>query len=140
MAERALTAATDLNSTLEHIAIHQRRNAIVFLISDFYCASFEHNLRNLSHRHDVIGVLVRDAIDAEIPEAGLVRVRDAETGGMRILDTRSQRVRSGLKTLQAKRTEQLRLQFRRVGADFIAIDNNPLRPLAELMQRRTRRH
>ncbi len=63
------------------------RRSHIFLFSDFlWPFSFEHALRKLGNRHDVVSVIVSDLFEREIPPLGLVDVEDLETGKNRTLD------------------------------------------------------
>ncbi|MFQ5382444.1 MAG: DUF58 domain-containing protein, partial [Dehalococcoidia bacterium] len=87
------TAGTNIASALEYLSGVQRRRAIVFLISDFLSSGFDRQLRALARRHDVIAVRVREEIDARLPDAGLVVLRDPESGEEREIDSSSPAVR-----------------------------------------------
>ena len=55
---------------------------MVVVVSDFACADWERDLGVLSRRHDVIAVRVSDPTDEALPDAGLVLLRDEETGSV----------------------------------------------------------
>lgn len=81
---------TDLSRALEHLNRTQKRRTVVFLISDFIdSGAFEKPLKLAARRHDIIPVLVNDPSELELPNVGLIRVRDAESGGVMMIDTAS---------------------------------------------------
>jgi len=96
---------TDLAPVADRLRRLLHRRSLVFVISDFLSTApggakaFEHSLRRLGRAgtsrggHDLIAAVVRDRRDAELVSAGLVRVRDPETGIEGVLDTSSRRVR-----------------------------------------------
>ncbi len=81
------TAQTDIVKALRFLNNTTRHKSIVFVLSDFADAGYQHALRVAAKRHDVIGVQVYDQRDAELPPVGLIQVHDAETGQQLWLDT-----------------------------------------------------
>ncbi len=57
-----------------------KRRSLVVVISDFLCADWESDLGMLSRRHDVVAIKITDPVDETMPDAGLVFMRDPETG------------------------------------------------------------
>lgn len=70
--------ATDINCALQFIARHQRRRSTIFLVSDFFSPPFEQSLASVTHRHDLIGVLLTPTMKAAPPYSTLIEVEDAE--------------------------------------------------------------
>ena len=139
LAPRELAGGTDIASALRHIRTHQRRSAVVFVVSDFFSPPFEEELRYLSRRHDVILCLLADSLDYELPKAGIVEFMDAESGKRLHLDTSAARLNSHLKEQHEKRRLELRVLAQSVEADFLDLEGNSLSALASLMHRRTAR-
>ncbi len=57
-----------------------KRRSLVVVVSDFVCTDWERDLGHLSRRHDVVAFRITDPVDLEMPDAGLVAMRDPETG------------------------------------------------------------
>jgi uncharacterized protein (DUF58 family) len=57
-----------------------KRRSLVVVISDFLCSEWEGELGTLSRRHDVVAIRIVDPVDELMPDAGLVLMRDPETG------------------------------------------------------------
>jgi uncharacterized protein (DUF58 family) len=115
---------TDLAAALEHARRVLRSRSIVFLVSDFRVpnggrAALERALGGVAARHDVIPVVLADPGDAQVPEVGVLRVMDPETGRSMYVDTDSASERF-TKQAQAERGELRRL-FRRLGMDEIEL-------------------
>jgi uncharacterized protein (DUF58 family) len=115
---------TDLAATVEHARRVLRSRSIVFLISDFRVpdggrAALERALGGVALRHDVIPVVLADPADARLPEIGVLRVMDPETGRAAYVDTDAAAERFRKKA-QAERGELTRL-FRRLGMDEIEL-------------------
>jgi uncharacterized protein (DUF58 family) len=112
---------TDLGQALDYAGRIQRRRAVVIVVSDFCAPVPERQLRLLSRRHDVIAVRIRDPRSEELPAAGLLHLRDPETGRTVAVDTGSRAVRQALRA----RAEHDRLRLlegcRRAGVDLLDV-------------------
>lgn len=78
---------TSLQKVLQHLNRTASRRTVVFLISDFQDSGYERALKIASSKHDIIPLVVGDQREFKMPNVGLVRLRDAETGKMVVLDT-----------------------------------------------------
>ncbi|MCW3115663.1 MAG: hypothetical protein JWR18_4059, partial [Segetibacter sp.] len=74
------SSQTDVLKALQFLNATTRHKSIVFVLSDFADAGYHDTLRVAAKRHDVIGVQVYDKRDEQLPQAGLMNLRDAETG------------------------------------------------------------
>lgn len=115
---------TDLAGALEHVRRVLRSRSIVFVLSDFRVpgegrAGLERALGLVAARHDVIPVLLSDPGDARVPDVGVLRVMDPETGHAAYVDTDAASERF-TQDAQAERGELRRL-FRRLGMDDIEL-------------------
>ena len=78
---------TSLQKVLQHLNRTASRRTVVFLISDFQDTGYERALKIASSKHDIIPLVVADQREFTMPNVGLIRLRDAETGQMVVLDT-----------------------------------------------------
>ena len=78
---------TSLQTALQHLNRTASRRTVVFLVSDFQDTGYERALKIASRKHDIIPLVVADQREFTMPKVGLVRLRDAETGKMVVLDT-----------------------------------------------------
>ncbi len=115
------TRGTDIGAALEYLTGVQKRRATVFLVSDFLAEIDTRQLRAAARHHDIIALRVREPIDEELPDAGIVTIRDSESGRPVEVDTSSRLVRE----TYAKRVEELdrerRLAFGSLGIDEIQV-------------------
>ncbi len=109
-----IDSGTDIRRVLEHLNRTAQRRTVVFLISDFRDTGFESPLKVARKKHDIIPVVISDPREHEIPNVGLVRLRDAETGELVTLDTSSRRHRRQFAALQRQQNEQRDAMFRRM--------------------------
>ena len=79
-------------------------------------------LKIASRKHDLIGVRVYDDLEAKLPNVGLIRVTDAETGEQRIIDTSSKKVRESYSSYFDQRTSYFHRSFQRSGASILSIN------------------
>jgi len=140
LTHRELASATDLRPVITHLRKNLKRASVIFLISDFFCQDFADELRMLAYKHDVIGCLLKSSFEVNLPRAGIVEFADSESGERILVDLSSKKVASELVALQENRLQKLRELFKGCRADLIEIEDNVLKPLAELMSRRTKRH
>lgn len=136
---RKLHGGTDIAAALSHIRLHQRRSAVVFVISDFLCPPFEQELKFLARHHDVILCFLSDSLDYELARAGIAEFEDAETGRRLIMDTSRKGAANVLRAQYEQRRSALRVMAHSCQADFLELEGNPLGALASLMHRRTAR-
>lgn len=113
---------TDLAQALDYAGRVQRKRAVVFVISDFLTTTdIGKPLRLLARRHDVIAAQIVDRSSLELPRAGLLHVRDLETGSSRWLDTGNAREREAFAARMRERQAKLAETLKRSGVDRMEI-------------------
>ena len=105
---------TSLRMALEHLNRTSKRRSVVFLVSDFQDDGFEQLLRIARRKHDIVPVVVSDPREFSIPNVGLIRLRDSETGETVMFDTASRRNREQYRRLSEQRIEARDATFRRL--------------------------
>ena len=85
---------TDLAGALEYTGKMLAHKSIIFVVSDFQAADIEHPLKLLAQRHDVVAVTVDDPSERTLPDIGLARFVDPETGTTLDVDTSDPDVRA----------------------------------------------
>lgn len=83
------SSRTNITRAFEYLAQLKKRNALVFVISDFIDQNFEKSLSLVSRMYDMVAICVNDEHEQTIPNVGLLRVKDSETGECHILDLRN---------------------------------------------------
>lgn len=112
---------SDLAAALEYAGRVQRKRAIIFLISDFLVPDFQRPLSLLSRRHDVVAVRIMDPKTRALPKAGLLHLRDLETGHTDWVDTSSKRVRAAYAAAMQRHEDQLFETLKRSGVDHMDV-------------------
>ena len=117
------------------------RRTVCFVISDFQDDHFISAMQSANRRHDVIAVLMKDPRERNIPNVGLVRLKDSETGQTRIYDSGSAGFRQYVQVMTDQRIESLRKMFYRTDIDFIEVDvtQSLVSPLIEFFRMRQKR-
>ena len=85
--------ATELKTALQYFNNITRQKSIAFILSDFVDAGYDDALRVAGNKHDVVGIKIYDKMDMSLPSVGLLKVKDAETGEEKWIDTASKLVR-----------------------------------------------
>ena len=115
-------SGTDLAAALEFVNRVLRRRAVVFIVSDFLTSGYESVLKSTARRHDTIAVQLRDPRERELPDVGLVALREAESGRWRYVDTGSRAVRDEFRRCVAEFDKTLERFMRQHGVDLIRLD------------------
>lgn len=132
---------TNIKSALEYMNNAIKKKSIVFLISDFMDDGYEKILRIAGKKHDLVGIGLNDRREDEIPEMGLVKVTDAETGLERWLDTSSKKVRDSVIVKRKYLAEKRKSLFISSRLDSINIYTGAdyVKPLVQFFKMRERR-
>ena len=131
---------TDLGAALEYLQSVVRRRAVVFIVSDFLTGGYEPALTRLAQRHDVIGVQISDPRERELPDAGVVALREPESGTWRRIDTGVEAVREEFRRQMAEFDRGLERRLRERCVDLIRLqtDKSYAEPLIAFFRRRER--
>ena len=133
-------SGTDLRSPLEHLESVLRRRSVLFVVSDFMATGYQSALGRLARKHDVIAVQLCDPRERELPDAGLVTLRDPERGGWRYVDTGSEAVREEFRRRMAQFDVELERGLRERGADLVRLETGQryAEPLLAFFRQRER--
>lgn len=130
---------TDISVPLKFITDAIKKRSTAFLISDFIDSpDYYTALSVAANKHDIIGLQVYDKRDGQIPDIGLIRIKDLETGSERWLDTSSKKVRSTLGKWWYERQQEMTSTLRRCRVDLCSVstDEDYVKSLMALFQKR----
>ncbi|MEO5815881.1 MAG: DUF58 domain-containing protein [Gemmatimonadaceae bacterium] len=132
---------TDLAGALEYTGKMLSHKAIIFVVSDFQSAELEQPLKLLAQRHDVVAVTVDDPSEQELPDIGLARFVDPETGRVLDVDTSDAGVRAKFAENVAAELGARRHLLRRLAIDEIPVrtDAGVVDPLIKFFRARETR-
>jgi uncharacterized protein (DUF58 family) len=113
---------TDLRLLLSQAQAVIRRRASIFLVSDFITQPDWHApLSQLARRHEVVAIRLRDRLEQEIPNVGLLLMQDAETGEQLLVDGNDSGFRARFTHIAAERENLLRQGLTRAGVDCLEL-------------------
>jgi uncharacterized protein (DUF58 family) len=141
----ATTGATRLQDLLQAGATTVRRRSTVFVVSDFISEpGWQKPLGQLAQRHEVVAVRLFDPMELDLPDLGLLPMRDAETGEQVLIDTGDAAFRRRFSQVAAQRETELRQALAGAGVDTLELstaDNlvEALLRFTELRRRRSQR-
>ena len=130
---------TDVNHALEYMTSALKKRCTTFLVSDFIDEhDYDKALSIANHKHDVIAIQVYDKREAQLPDVGLMRVRDAESGAERWVDTGSRRVRQAYDRWWYERQQRMVASMKRCRVDLasVATDEDYVKALMGLFKQR----
>ena len=132
-------SGTDLKLALEYATNVIKRRCTAFLISDFIATpSYNDAMLIANRRHDVVALQVYDKRETELPDVGLMKMRDVERGTEEWIDTSSARVRKAYAEWWQKRQSSALEICRRNGVDItsVATDEDYVVALMNLFKKR----
>ena len=141
--EASRSAATNLGEFLQTALRVMPRRSLVFVVSDFISApGWAKPLANLAQRHEIIAVRLYDPLEMELPDLGLITMRDAETGEQLFVDTHDRAFRKRFAVLAGRREQELRSAFTQAGVDALELSTdddlaNAILRFADLRKRRS---
>ena len=134
-------SGTNIRAALEYLNHVNKKRSSAFVISDFIDEGYEKILRVISRKHDVIAVEISDPREEHLVNVGVVKLRDAESGQERWIDTGDSVVRRGYERYWQRRRDERRTMFvkSRVDAIPISIDKPYIKPIVDFFKLRERR-
>ncbi len=119
------TGGTRLHELLVSAATLVRRRSTLFVVSDFISEpGWEKPLGELARRHDVVAVRLLDPLELDLPDLGLIPIRDAETGEQLMVDTHDAGFRKRFARIAAQREAELRQSLARAGVDALELSTD----------------
>jgi len=115
---------TDVAGAVSYLNRVTKRRTVAFVMSDFYAPDFKIPLSIANKRHDIIAVTITDPLELELPDVGMIRLEDAETGKTFSVDTSRPGLRKSYRDDSLRRFEQRKALFRSVSVDNIDIRTN----------------
>ena len=132
---------TNIGGALQYLNHIIKKKSISFVLSDFIAGGYNNALRIVSKRHDVIAVTLTDPRERELPKVGLIKMRDAETGLERWIDTTDRKVQQSFKQFWSQHEQRLKKALLSTKVDRINIEiQKPyIRPLVDFFKMREAR-
>ncbi len=112
---------TNLADALRYAARLLRHRSIVVVLSDFRAEAWEEPLGQLAARHEVVAITVDDPRELELPDAGWVDLRDAETGRRVLIDTSHAPTRTRVRAAAERQLQERSRKLVQAGVDRVAL-------------------
>lgn len=130
---------TDIDVALKFLTNALKKRSTAFLMSDFIDShDYRQSMTIANKKHDLAAIQVFDRRDASLPDVGLVRMRDLETGADRWVDTSSARVRKTYEAAWYQQRQKLSTTVNACGVDLVSVatDEDYVKSLLALFRKR----
>lgn len=131
---------TDISQVLKYLTNAIKKRCTAFLISDFIDKEgFKDALTVANRKHDMVAIQVYDRRETELPAVGLMKIKDAETGKERWIDSSSARVRAAYKEWWEKRQAKMSDTFKKCRVDSVSVrtEDDYVKALIALFDKRS---
>jgi uncharacterized protein (DUF58 family) len=129
---------TDISEALKYLVNVVKKKSTVFVISDFFDSGFEKALQIASYKHDLIALHIYDRMENKLPEIGLIKLQDSETGKIYWVDTSDKKTLEKFEIVRKKNNDDLHQIFKKNGVDSaeISTEEDYVKPLLKLFKNR----
>jgi uncharacterized protein (DUF58 family) len=119
------STTTNLRDFLQTAFRVMQRRSLVFVVSDFISTpGWTEPLAYIAQRHEIVAVRLYDPLEMELPDLGLLVMRDAETGERLFVDTHNRAFRKRFAAAAERREQELRSAFNQAGVDALELSTN----------------
>ena len=119
---KPVSRKTDIGEAVAFFTRVMKRRCTAFLLSDFYDRKdFQKQLQIANNKHDLMAIQVYDRLSKSLPDVGLLKVCDAETGHEQYIDTSSKQLRAAHAHYWTEREEKLKQTFSRSNVDWVSV-------------------
>ena len=133
---------TSIGNSLDYLLKVAKRKSVVFIISDFIDSGYSSSLKIVSKKHDLIAIQLYDPAEYKIPNIGLAKVEDPETGEMFWIDTTSKQAMKELQDDIRLKQSKFSKNAKKIGFDLIPVstDEDFVDPLMSFFKKREKRY
>lgn len=131
---------TDIKMAVEYLTNVIKKRCVTFMLSDFIDENDYKNALTIANRkHDIVAIQVYDRRLAELPDVGLMKVRDAETGHEQWIDTSSAKLRNAHHAWWRERQALLSETLTKCNVDSVSVrtDQDYVKSLLNLFAKRS---
>ena len=133
---------SSIKDALEFLMKVSKRRCVVFLLSDFLDNKFWNSIRIANRKHDLIGIKIYDPYEINLPDIGMLKVEDPETGSMFWIDTSFEPDLKQMNNSNIKSLVDLEKESAKIGLDIISISTTEdyVDPLMKFFKRRGKKY
>lgn len=138
---KAESHKTDIAEALRYLTNVIKKRSTTFILSDFLDSDFDNAINIAANKHDVSAIRVYDKRDTELPNLGLMKVFDKESGKNIWIDSNDAKVRDTYKQWWIQKNNYLKQVFAKSGVDeaLIRTDSDYIKPLVTMFKKRESR-
>jgi uncharacterized protein (DUF58 family) len=117
---------TDISGAIQYLTNAIKKRCTAFVISDFIQKdpSLENALSIANNRHDIVALRIYDDRETRLPDIGMIKLKDAETGQYTWIDTSDKKARDTYRVWWKRLSAQLDSSFKKSGVDYVEISTN----------------
>ena len=112
---------TDIAEALRYLSNAIKKRCTCFVFSDYLDEGYEDALKMANKKHDIIGIRIYDPMEQELPNVGLIKMKDSESNQEFWVDTSDKKVRLDYRTRQQQLNYYFKNTFSKSGVDMIEI-------------------
>jgi uncharacterized protein (DUF58 family) len=129
---------TNISEALRYVTNIIKKRSICFVMSDYLDEGFEDAMRLANKKHDIVALQIYDATETDLPDSGLIKFRDAETGNTMVIDSGDKNVRKVFRQNWLRHERKVQDSLAKCGVDKVKIrtDETYVTPLMLLFKRR----
>ena len=133
---------SSIKDALEFLMKVSKRRCVVFLLSDFLDNKYWNSIRIANRKHDLIGIKIYDPYEINLPDIGMIKVEDPETGSMFWIDTSFEPDLKQMNNNNIKSLVDLEKESAKIGLDIISISTTEdyVDPLMKFFKRRGKKY
>ncbi|MEC8852854.1 MAG: VWA domain-containing protein, partial [Bacteroidota bacterium] len=134
-------SGTNISAVLEYFSSVIKKRSVCFILSDFLDEDFTKPLQIANKKHDIVAVRIHDKREKSLPNVGMIKMLDSESGKSSWVDTSSKKIRMKFGSNSKKRAERLKQDFLLCGVDHININtaDSYIKPLINFFKQREHR-
>ncbi|MCK5856356.1 MAG: DUF58 domain-containing protein [Bacteroidales bacterium] len=138
---KAEERGTNIEEALRYLTNAVKKKCTAFILSDFMDLNYAKALKIASRKHDLGAIRIFDERETELPNLGLIKLVDAETGREHWVDTAKSRIRENYRQHYLNQTQTTQKLFRSAGVDSVDINTQDdyVKPLIKLFKMRESR-
>ena len=136
-----ISKKTNISEALKYLTNAIKKRATTFLISDFMDTNYKKAMQIASRKHDLAAIQIYDVAETALPDVGLIKINDPETGQEQWIDTSYAAVRKAYAHWWKKHEDSLKYLFNSAGVDWVKLTTNEdyVKPLLKLFKMRESR-
>lgn len=131
---------TNIEKALRYLNNITKKRSTIFLLSDFIDENYEEALKIISKKHDLVSFQIFDKSEKTLPDLGLIRVIDQETGAFRMIDSSSKSEREKHANAFESRSEKLKNIYGQIKGDLVQLstEEDYIKALLGFFKKRTK--